>query len=208
MNWLKKIGFSYFKMEKNNIILPVVESKIIFRKPAYFEDKLKIKTTLLNPPSYSIEFQYEICKDQILINEGYTKLVFLNKKIPKIITGDGVITDNSNLIPRNTPENTFGVITTYDADFGPGTLQATMSYRYRDTVEIEASNAPFGHMDSINDLSGSISYLWSDNRYRITLYGKNLTDDQELAQGTIAPLTTRGWWTPPRTIGAEFAISF
>ena len=63
-------------------------------------------------------------------------------------------------------------------------------------------------MDSINALSGSISYLWSDNRYRITLYGKNMTDDQELAQGTIAPLTTRGWWTPPRPIGAEFAISF
>ena len=68
-------------MEKNNIILPVVESKIIFRKPAYFEDKLVIKTTLLNPPSYSIEFQYEIFKDQILINEGYTKLIFFNKKI-------------------------------------------------------------------------------------------------------------------------------
>ena len=124
------------------------------------------------------------------------------------ITGDGIITDNSNLIPRNTPENTFGVITTYDANIGPGTLQTSLSYRYRDTVEIEASNAPFGHMDSINDLSGSISYLWSDNRYRLTVYGKNLTDDQELGQSTIAPLTTRGWWTPPRTVGAEFAISF
>ena len=45
----------------------------------FFEDKLKIKTTLLNPPSYSIEFQYEIFKDQILINEGYTKLIFFNK---------------------------------------------------------------------------------------------------------------------------------
>ena len=85
LDWLKKIGFSYFKMEKNNIILPVVESKIIFRKPAYFEDKLEIKTTLLNPPSYSIEFQYEIFKDQILINEGYTKLIFFNKKNNKPI---------------------------------------------------------------------------------------------------------------------------
>ena len=36
------------------------------------------------------------------------------------ITGDGIITDNSNLIPRNTPENTFGVITTYDANIGQG----------------------------------------------------------------------------------------
>ena len=96
LNWLKKIGFSYFKMEKNNIILPVVESKIIFRKPAYFEDKLKIKTTLLNPPSYSIEFQYEIFKDQILINEGYTKLIFFNKKNNKPIRCPKDIVDTIN----------------------------------------------------------------------------------------------------------------
>jgi hypothetical protein len=63
-------------------------------------------------------------------------------------------------------------------------------------------------MDAIDDLSGSISYLWSDNRYRISVYGRNLTDEQELAQATIGGITTRGWWTPPRTIGAEFAISF
>ena len=141
-----------------------------------------------------LEMNFQITQNWSLrANYGYIDAEYDNYIAD--ITGDGVITDNSNLIPRNTPENTFGVITTYDADFGPGTLQTTVSYRYRDTVEIEASNAPFGHMDSINDLSGSISYLWSDNRYRITLYGKNLTDDQELAQGTIAPLTTRGWWT-------------
>ena len=96
LNWLKKIGFSYFKMEKNNIILPVVESKIIFRKPAYFEDKLKIKTTLLKPPSYSIEFQYEIFKDQILINEGYTKLIFFNKINNKPIRCPKDIADTIN----------------------------------------------------------------------------------------------------------------
>ena len=96
LDWLKKIGFSYFKMEKNNVILPVVESKIIFRKPAYFEDKLKIKTTLLNPPSYSLEFQYEIFKGKILINEGYTKLIFLNKKNNKPIRCPKDIADTIN----------------------------------------------------------------------------------------------------------------
>ena len=96
LNWLKKIGLSYFKMEKNNIILPVVETKIIFRKPAHFEDKLKIKTTLLRPPSYSLEFQYEIFKDQILINEGYTKLIFFNKKNNKPIRCPKDIADAIN----------------------------------------------------------------------------------------------------------------
>ena len=85
LDWLKKIGFSYSEMEKNNVILPVVETKIVFRKPAYFEDKLKIKTTILNIPSYSIEFQYEIFKNKILINQGYTKLIFFNKRNNKPI---------------------------------------------------------------------------------------------------------------------------
>tara|TARA_B100000963_G_scaffold139843_1_gene121760 strand:+ start:8151 stop:8522 length:372 start_codon:yes stop_codon:yes gene_type:complete len=96
LNWLKKIGFSYFKMEKDDIILAVVKSKITFRKPAYFEDKLKIKTTLLNPPSYSLEFQYEIFKDKTLINEGYTKLIFLNGKNNKPIRCPKEITDAIN----------------------------------------------------------------------------------------------------------------
>ena len=106
------------------------------------------------------------------------------------------------------PENTFGISTTYTAYIGPGALQSSLSFRYRDEVELEASNDPIGHMDAIESLDGQISYLWGDNRYRLTVYGKNLTDEQELAQGTIHPLITRGWWTPPRTIGAEFAISF
>ena len=119
-----------------------------------------------------------------------------------------VATDNSDLIPRNTPKTTFGVSTTYNASLGAGVLQAALSFRHRSAVEIEADNHPRGHMDAIDDLSGSISYLWSDNRYRVSVYGRNLTDEQELAQATIGGIATRGWWTPPRTIGAEFAISF
>ena len=124
------------------------------------------------------------------------------------LTGDGTVTDNSDLVPRNVPENTFGLSTTYTANIGPGSLQGSLSFRYRDAVEHAPDNDPIGSMDSITDLSGQISYLWGDNRYRLSVYGKNLTDEQELAQATIHPLITRGWWTPPRTIGAEFAISF
>ena len=124
------------------------------------------------------------------------------------LTGDGIVTDNSDLVPRNVPENTFGVSTTYTANVGAGSLQGSLSFRYRDAVEHAPDNDPIGSMDSITDLSGQISYLWGDNRYRLSVYGKNLTDEQELAQATIHPLITRGWWTPPRTIGAEFAISF
>ena len=56
--WFKNIGFSYKKLESENIILPVVETKIKFRKPAFFDDELVLETTIIKSPSYSIEFSY------------------------------------------------------------------------------------------------------------------------------------------------------
>ena len=85
LGWLKEVGFSYKKMEEENIILPVIRTNMVFRKPAFFEDELLIKTSLIKTPSYSIEFEYNIYKKKELINEGYTKLVFLNKKTGKPI---------------------------------------------------------------------------------------------------------------------------
>ena len=62
-----------------------IRTNITFRRPAFFEDELILETTLIKVPSYSIEFEYKIFKDSELINEGYTKLVFLNKKTNKPI---------------------------------------------------------------------------------------------------------------------------
>ena len=70
------------------------------------------------------------------------------------LTGDGTVTDNSDLVPRNVPENTFGLSTTYTANIGPGSLQGSLSFRYRDAVEHAPDNDPIGSMDSITDLSG------------------------------------------------------
>ena len=85
LEWFKNIGFSYKKLEENNIILPVIKTNITFRKPAFFDDKLTLETTLIEIPSYSIEFKYKIFKNKLLINEAYTKLVFLSKLTNKPI---------------------------------------------------------------------------------------------------------------------------
>ena len=67
LDWFKNIGFSYKKLEDENIILPVVRTNITFRRPAFFEDELVLETTLLKLPSYSIEFKYNIFKGKELI---------------------------------------------------------------------------------------------------------------------------------------------
>tara|TARA_B100001093_G_scaffold515905_1_gene593377 strand:- start:31924 stop:32280 length:357 start_codon:yes stop_codon:yes gene_type:complete len=77
ISWLKKLGFSYKKMENEGILLPVIDLKINFKKPALFDDNLYLTTKLIRLPSYMIEFEYEILKNKELITNGYTKLIFL-----------------------------------------------------------------------------------------------------------------------------------
>ena len=83
ITWLKKLGISYKKMEDDGILLPVIELKINFNQPALFDDKLTLKTKLKKTPSYMIEFDFEIKKNDQIITLGYTKLIFLNSKTNK-----------------------------------------------------------------------------------------------------------------------------
>lgn len=124
------------------------------------------------------------------------------------LNGDQIITDNSDLTPRNTPRKTAGISATYTAEMGPGTAQGVLSWRFRDEIEGQADNNPLGSVDNIRNVSAQLSYAWGEDRYRVSLYGKNLTDERELRRALIAPLATRGWWNAPRTYGAEISIAF
>jgi iron complex outermembrane recepter protein len=124
------------------------------------------------------------------------------------ITGDQIVTDNSGLSPRNTPEGTMGLTTTYTVPVGTGDVKAMLSYRWRDSVETIATNDPLGTLPSISDISASVSYAWSDERYRITAFGRNITDEREKQVARISPLTTRGYWNEGATYGVELSASF
>ncbi|MFK7914607.1 MAG: TonB-dependent receptor [Pseudomonadales bacterium] len=124
------------------------------------------------------------------------------------LNGDNIVTDNSDLESRNTPENTLGLTTTYTIPIGNGDLQAMLSYRYRDEIEMIADNDPLGSLDSLDDLSATVSYAWADERYRVTVFGRNITDERERKVGRIGGLTTRAWYNEGATYGLEFAASF
>jgi acyl-CoA thioester hydrolase len=96
ISWLKKLGFSYKKLEEDGIMLPVIDLKINFKQPALFDDKLTLITKLVKAPSYMIEFNYEILKDGKSITLGYTKLIFLNSKTNKPVRCPKKILDAIN----------------------------------------------------------------------------------------------------------------
>jgi iron complex outermembrane receptor protein len=133
------------------------------------------------------------------------------------INGDGTDTDNTDLQPRNTPENTFGLNSTYTLPIGPGELVWFASYRWRDDIEVLAfrdptpgskGNDPLGHLDSIDNLDMTISYIWGDGRYRLSAYGRNMTDERERVVSRIPNLTSWATWNQGENYGVEFAFSF
>lgn len=124
------------------------------------------------------------------------------------INGDGIETDNSDLTPRNTPENTFGLSSTYTIPIGPGELVGFAAYRWRDEVETIQNNNSLGSLDSIENLDLTLSYLWDDGRYRLTGYGRNITDERERVVTRIPGLVSFGSWNQGEQYGVEFAVSF
>tara|TARA_B100001564_G_C20340212_1_gene534167 strand:+ start:108 stop:458 length:351 start_codon:yes stop_codon:yes gene_type:complete len=99
ISWLRNLGFSYKEMEEQGILLPVIELKINFRQSARFDDELILLTELIKKPSYTIEFKYEIFKEEKIITYGYTKLIFIKSSNNKPIRCPLNILEAINLEP-------------------------------------------------------------------------------------------------------------
>ena len=88
---LIKIGLSNLKIRDNFKALIIVKScNIDYKKSAYLEDELNIKSYILSLTKTSFIMSQTIIKDKIVIVEAKIHLVFVNEtakpiKIPKMV---------------------------------------------------------------------------------------------------------------------------
>ena len=81
---LRSLGLNYKELEEMGFALPVVNLNINYKKPAYYDDELTIRTTIKELPSAKITFYYEMFNaNNELLNIGEVVLVFVNKKTGK-----------------------------------------------------------------------------------------------------------------------------
>ena len=200
-----------------------LEGRMIFNASAFiakYEDKQEsilvpvdlsnVATVVRNAASLDmngleLELMYQITDAwDVMTNYGYMRSEF--DEYLADLNGDNVITDNSGLTPRNTPENTFGLTTSYTVPLGNGDLKTRLSYRFRDKMEANASNFAQGSLDSIDNLNATVTY--SFDNYSISVFGQNITDEREQRWSTIGGLTSRGWWNEGARYGVEFTAEF
>jgi len=82
---LRALGFVYKEMEDTGIMMPVLDMQTKYKKPAFYDELLEIKTVMTELPSVRIRFEYEIYNpEKKLLNQGQTTLVFydMEKKRP------------------------------------------------------------------------------------------------------------------------------
>ncbi|PWS29092.1 thioesterase [Pedobacter yonginense] len=78
---LRSLGMSYSSMEAEGIMMPVLELKCKYIKPALYDQEITVKTIVRELPGIRIFFEYELYNEkEELINLGTTTLVFVDMK--------------------------------------------------------------------------------------------------------------------------------
>jgi acyl-CoA thioester hydrolase len=71
---LRACGWTYREMEESGVILPVIEARCEYRRPARYDDMVEITTTgrLVSPVRLAFEYAVRISGDPKPIASGHT----------------------------------------------------------------------------------------------------------------------------------------
>ena len=101
---------------------------------------------------------------------------------------------------------TFGVGGTYSIEIGEGALDIHARYNKLGEQETALDNAQGTRQDSADFLHASMTYEISN--YRVTLFGRNLTDEETRRVVDIPQLESFGQYSVGDNYGVEFIAEF
>ena len=133
----------------------------------------------------------------------------LKTRLSSFETGAGHV-DSGNKLP-NAPSFTFNGRARYEFPITSGLKASVLgSARYSDSVFKDAANDPLIKAGSYWLFDARIAVGASDDRWEIALWGKNLTDDQHVAQGLDVASLGFGnrTFNAPRTYGVTGTVRF
>lgn len=82
---MRELGYTYRQMEEKGVMMPIVSMSVKYKKPAFYDDLLVIRTTVKDLPTSRMHFFYEVINEKLqIVNQGETILAFIdvNKRRP------------------------------------------------------------------------------------------------------------------------------
>lgn len=96
---LRALGFSYKRLEEEGVMLPVFDLSVKYHRPARYDDRITVRTTIVQLPSVRISFRYEVFDEAgVLLTEATTTLVFVERE---------------NMRPCRCPQHLLDAMTSY-----------------------------------------------------------------------------------------------
>lgn len=78
---LRQLNLTYHTIEQKGVMMPVHSMSMVFKRPAFYDDELTIKSFFKSLPETRAVIHYEIRNSaNELICEGETTLVFVDQK--------------------------------------------------------------------------------------------------------------------------------
>lgn len=84
--FFNEIGFRYDEVEKNGVMTPLIELNCEYKRPAYYNQEVEIRTKIIKLTPVKFILEYDIYnQENQLINIGKTTLAWADAKTFKII---------------------------------------------------------------------------------------------------------------------------
>ena len=84
-DFIKSLGIPYSEMEKNGIMIPLIDLKSTYKGAARYEDDITVKTSIKTFTATRITFYYEVINtEQKIINFGETTHAFTNSELKPV----------------------------------------------------------------------------------------------------------------------------
>jgi acyl-CoA thioester hydrolase len=77
---LRSLGYTYKDLEDRGYLLVLTKIEVRYRSPAYYDDLLTLKTTVMKTTAVRIDHRYEMLRDGVLVAEGNTTLACVDRE--------------------------------------------------------------------------------------------------------------------------------
>lgn len=153
---------------------------------------------------FELEFTV-LATDSLLFNGGVSILDGEYTDFRGATTGGANFTGNTT---ENTPYFSANLGAQWKRTAGPGEFLFAPQLTYQGKTYLQPDNGRFNQENGYALLGVRTGYSWSDGKYGIFAWGKNLTDEvyKEFARQFSG--SDQVLWGEPRTYGVEFAAKF
>ena len=84
--FFNEIGFRYDEVEKNGVMTPLIELSCEYKRPAYYNQEVEVRTKIIKLTPVKFILEYDIYnQENQLIKNGKTTLAWADAKTFKII---------------------------------------------------------------------------------------------------------------------------